>query len=70
MPTGSKQSTRFGWTSATSTQESIDHARKIVDAFAAQPEAGVLSIDGQMIDAPHHMQALRILARAEIKVPD
>lgn len=42
----------------------IAHARRIVEAFAAAPGAGVLSIDGQMIDAPHYKQARRILERA------
>ncbi len=52
----------------TPSQEAIDHARKIVEAFAAEPSAGVLSIDGQMIDAPHLKQAQRTLARAGIEV--
>ena len=39
----------------------LAHARRIVDAFAAQPEAGTLSIDGVMIDKPHLTQALRTL---------
>lgn len=38
------------------------HAQKIVDAFAAQPDAGVLQIDGKMVDFPHLKQARRILA--------
>ena len=42
----------------------LAHARRIVDAFAAQPEAGTLSIDGVMIDKPHLTQALRTLAGA------
>jgi citrate lyase subunit beta/citryl-CoA lyase len=50
----------------TPSPEAIDHARMIVEAFAAQPDAGVLSIDGQMIDAPHLKQAQRVLARAGI----
>ena len=40
----------------------LAHAQRIVDAFAAQPEAGTLSIDGVMIDKPHLTQALRTLA--------
>ena len=40
------------------------HAQRIVDAFAAQPDAGTLSIDGVMIDKPHLTQALRTLAGA------
>ena len=42
----------------------LAHARRIVDAFAAQPEAGTLSLDGVMIDKPHLTQALRTLASA------
>ena len=37
------------------------HARRIVDAFAADPQAGVIAIDGKMIDLPHLKQARRIL---------
>lgn len=40
------------------------HARSIVDAFAARPGAGVLQLNGKMIDAPHLKAALSILARA------
>jgi citrate lyase subunit beta/citryl-CoA lyase len=39
-------------------------ARAIVAAFAAEPEAGVVSLDGKMIDRPHLTWAQRILARA------
>ena len=41
----------------------LAHAQRIVDAFAAQPDAGALSIDGAMIDKPHLTQALRTLGR-------
>jgi citrate lyase subunit beta/citryl-CoA lyase len=41
----------------------IAHARAIVEAFAANPGAGVLRIDGRMVDAPHVRQAQRLLAR-------
>jgi citrate lyase subunit beta/citryl-CoA lyase len=37
------------------------HAQRIVDAFAADPTAGTLSIDGAMIDRPHLVQARRTL---------
>jgi citrate lyase subunit beta/citryl-CoA lyase len=40
----------------------LAHARRIVAAFAAEPDAGTLSIDGVMIDKPHLTQALRTLA--------
>jgi citrate lyase subunit beta/citryl-CoA lyase len=42
----------------------LAHARRIVDAFAAQPDAGALSIDGVMIDKPHLTQARRTLGIA------
>lgn len=42
----------------------IDHARAIVEAFDAQPDAGVLSVAGRMVDRPHLVQARRLLARA------
>lgn len=41
----------------------IEHARAIVAAFAAQPDAGALQVDGRMVDAPHLKQARRILER-------
>lgn len=48
----------------TPTSEEVAHARAIVDAFAAQPDAGVLSIAGRMVDKPHLTQAQRLLNRA------
>ena len=39
-------------------------ARAIVDAFTANPHAGVLAVDGKMVDAPHLAQAKRVLERA------
>lgn len=42
----------------------LAHARRVVDAFAAQPEAGTLSIDGLMVDKPHLTQALQTLETA------
>jgi citrate lyase subunit beta/citryl-CoA lyase len=42
----------------------LAHARRIVDAFAAHPDAGTLSIDGTMVDKPHLTQALRTLELA------
>jgi citrate lyase subunit beta / citryl-CoA lyase len=43
----------------------IERARRIVAAFEASQDTGVLSLDGQMIDRPHLLQARRILAAAE-----
>ena len=44
--------------------EQIAEARKIVDAFAAQPDAGTLGIDGKMYDIPHLKAAHKTLAAA------
>jgi citrate lyase subunit beta/citryl-CoA lyase len=43
--------------------EEVRKARQIVDAFAKHPDAGVLSIDGAMVDRPHVRKAERLLAR-------
>lgn len=43
----------------------IAEARAIVAAFAANPSAGALSLDGRMIDQPHLEQARRLLARLD-----
>jgi citrate lyase subunit beta/citryl-CoA lyase len=45
-------------------KEAIAHARTVIDAFAAAPGAGVLMLQGKMIDAPHLLQARKILERA------
>lgn len=45
-------------------EHQIAWARMIVQAFAAAPDAGVVNIDGKMIDRPHLVQANRVLARA------
>jgi len=45
-------------------ESEIAAARAIVDAFAADPEAGVLAVDGKMVDAPHLAQARRVLEQA------
>jgi citrate lyase subunit beta/citryl-CoA lyase len=42
----------------------VGHARAIVDAFAADPAAGVLSVGGKMVDRPHLVQAQAVLARS------
>ena len=47
----------------TPSAEQLAHARSVVAAFAANPGAGVLQVDGKMIDAPHLKAALSILAR-------
>ncbi len=44
--------------------EQVAHAEAIVAAFEAQPDAGVLSVGGMMVDRPHLIQAQRVLERA------
>ena len=41
----------------------LAQAQAIVSAFAAQPGAGVVALDGQMYDRPHLLRAQRVLAR-------
>ena len=48
----------------TPSAEAVAHARAVVAAFAAHPEAGTLQLDGRMIDAPHLKQARHVLALA------
>ena len=47
----------------TPSEDEIRHAAEIVAAFEAQPDAGVLSVGGKMVDRPHLVQARRILER-------
>jgi citrate lyase subunit beta / citryl-CoA lyase len=48
----------------TPTAGEVEHARAIVEAFDADPDAGVLSVGGRMVDRPHLLQARRVLDRA------
>jgi len=48
----------------TPTEQELEHARRVVAAFAAAGGAGVASLDGRMIDRPHLLQAQRLLAAA------
>ena len=43
-------------------QAEIEHARRIVAAFEANPGAGTLGIDGKMVDIPHLKAARKTLA--------
>jgi citrate lyase subunit beta/citryl-CoA lyase len=49
----------------TPTAAAIAHARTVVAAFAAQPGAGTIGIEGKMYDRPHLAIAERLLTRAE-----
>jgi citrate lyase subunit beta/citryl-CoA lyase len=42
----------------------LDHARRVVAAFDANPGAGTLALDGRMVDAPHLKQANILIARS------
>ncbi|MBI3703401.1 MAG: CoA ester lyase, partial [Rhizobiales bacterium] len=46
----------------TPTPEQIAKAKALVAAFAAQPGAGAVGIDGKMFDRPHLLRAQRLLA--------
>ena len=46
----------------------IEHAQRVVAAFAASPAVGVVGLDGMMLDLPHLKQARRVLALAKFEV--
>lgn len=48
----------------TPSAEELAHARSIVQAFADHPGAGVVALDGAMLDRPHLVLAQRLLAEA------
>jgi citrate lyase subunit beta/citryl-CoA lyase len=48
----------------TPSADEIAHAQAIIDAFAAEPSAGVLSVGGKMVDRPHLVQAQNVLTRS------
>ena len=48
----------------TPSAEEIAHARAIVQAFADNPGAGTVGLEGQMLDRPHLALAERLLAEA------
>lgn len=49
----------------TPSEEEVAQARQVVAVFEADPGAGVVALDGRMLDAPHLALARRILALAE-----
>jgi len=48
----------------TPSAEAVERARRIVALFEASPDAGVIGLDGEMLDRPHLLRAQRLLARA------
>ena len=49
----------------TPSPDEVAHAWAIVEAFEAEPGAGVLSVGGKMVDRPHLLQARRVLERTQ-----
>lgn len=47
----------------TPTKAEIEKAKAVVNAFAAQPGAGAVGIEGKMYDRPHLVRAQALLAR-------
>ena len=47
----------------TPSQEQIEKAKSVVAAFAAQPGAGAVGVDGKMYDRPHLVRAQALLER-------
>jgi citrate lyase subunit beta/citryl-CoA lyase len=53
----------------TPSSEALEKARAIVAAFAAEPQAGVIGLDGAMYDRPHLSRAQALLNRARGRGP-
>ena len=51
----------------TPSAEAIAQARAVIAAFAAAPGAGVVSLEGEMLDLPHWTRAKKVLARAGLE---
>ena len=48
----------------TPSAQEVDWAKRVVATFESNPNAGVLTLDGKMLDRPHLVLARRLLARA------
>ena len=48
----------------TPSPEAIDRANAVLEAFKANPGAGVVGVNGEMLDRPHLLRAERLLRRA------
>jgi citrate lyase subunit beta/citryl-CoA lyase len=48
----------------TPSAEALAKAERVIALFAANPGAGVIGLDGEMLDRPHLRQAERLVARA------
>ena len=52
----------------TPSEAEVSHARRVLAAFAAVPGAGVVGLDGKMLDIPHLKQAQGLLAAPDAGV--
>ncbi|WP_243373868.1 HpcH/HpaI aldolase/citrate lyase family protein [Microvirga solisilvae] len=48
----------------TPSAEAIKRAKAVIEAFIANPGAGVVGVNGEMLDRPHLLRAERLLRRA------
>jgi citrate lyase subunit beta/citryl-CoA lyase len=48
----------------TPSPEAISRAQAVIEAFKANPGAGVVGVNGEMLDRPHLLRAERLLRRA------
>ena len=48
------------------TEEQLDWSKRVVEAFDANPDVGVVGLDGIMLDKPHYNQAKRMMQRAAL----
>jgi citrate lyase subunit beta/citryl-CoA lyase len=48
----------------TPSPDAVARAKSVVAAFANNPGAGVVAINGEMLDRPHLIKAERLLAQA------
>jgi citrate lyase subunit beta / citryl-CoA lyase len=46
------------------TPDAVERAKAVIEAFRANPGAGVVGIKGEMLDRPHLLRAERLLRRA------
>jgi len=47
------------------TAEQLEWSRRVVEVFEANPDMGVVGLDGIMLDKPHYTQAQRMIARSK-----
>ncbi|MET0527220.1 MAG: HpcH/HpaI aldolase/citrate lyase family protein, partial [Microvirga sp.] len=48
----------------TPSPEAIARAKAVIEAFKANPGAGVVGVNGEMLDRPHQLRAERLLKRS------